>query len=309
MKTEDIKKQLFITNEEPPTTDKPAHQPAENDDYRKYQEQKQKEREEWENIISSKDSEFIKCYRKYRHLLKVNRAFFVDIDCWEIVFALFDKLKLNKKYVLDDYRSKTSTDNILNLYARHKNTARPSERKFIEWEYYNDRISLFHATEKLDFDVRLTDDESDNDYPGFDEPKDMPPMTQPHEVITLDFDSLSIWQAYLLRLTDYFIGQRWHGNYHNMEMIFDPRKDIRIFMMRKEERMKYAQQLEELHLDYEPHIIIEGNTAKIKHIALIGDTRITKCTCTITYNPKTRNIEKFEFADSEMIKIPRVFNY
>jgi hypothetical protein len=307
MNTEEIEKQLFITIEEPPTADKSALRPTEDDDIRKYRELKQKEREEWEGIIVSKDSELVKCYRKYRHLLNVNHAFFVDGDCWELLFVILDKLKLDEMYVLDDYRSKASNDNILNLYARYKNTPRPSERKFIEWEYYNDRLSLHYASHELGFKVDIL--KNDNYYPGFDEPKDMPPMIQPHEVITLEFDTLSVWQAYLLWQTDYFIGQRWHGNYHTMKMIFDPRKDIRIFMMKEENRMKYAQQLEELYPDYEPHVIIDGNTAKVKHLALIGDTRITECTCTITYNPKIRKIEKFEFDDSELMKIPRVFVY
>lgn len=307
MKTEDIEKQLFIITEEKPTEEKSAHLPHEEDEHRKYQLRMQKEREEWEEIINSKDSEFIKCYRKYRHTLSVNHAFFVDGDCWDIILALFDKLKIDKGYVLDDYRSKASTDNILNLYARHENTPRPSERKFIEWEYYNERFSLLHASRKLGFEVNIF--KEDNYYPGFDEPKDMPPMIPPHEVITLDFDALSIWEAYLLRLTNYFIGQRWHGNYHKMEMIFDPKKDIRIFMMQEEERMKYAHQLEELHPDYEPYVTINGNTAKVKHLALIGDTRITECTCTITYNPKTRKIEKFEFDDSVLIEVPRCFYF
>lgn len=306
MKTEDIEKHLFITPEDSPTAEKSAHRSIEDDDRRKYQEKKQKERKEWDNILASRDSEFIKCYRKYRHLLSVNRGFF-DRDCWELLLVILDKLKIDKRYVLDDYRSKASTDNILNLYARHRDTPRPSERKLIEWEYYNDSFSLLNVSRKLGFEVNIF--KNDNYYPGFDEPKDMPPMIQPHEVITLDFDTFSVWQAYLLWQTDYFIGQRWHGNYHTMKMIFDPIKDIRIFMMKEEERMRYAQQLEKLHPDYEPHVIIDGNTAKVKHLALIGDTRITECTCTITYNPKTRKIEKFEFDDSEMMKIPRVFVY
>ena len=297
MTTDEIEKQLFITIEEAPTAEKSALPPTEEDDIRKYHEQKRKEREEWDNIIASKDSEFIKCYRKYRHLLNVNRGFF-DRNCWELLFVILDKLKLGKKYVLDDYRSKTSTNNILKLYARNKNTPRPTERQLEEWEYCNPS-GLFALVEML---MR-------GDKQGVNGPKDMPPMILPHEVITLDFDALSIWQAYLLRITDYFIGQRWHGNYHKMNIIFDPMKDIRIFFMREEERMKYVQQLEALNPDYEPYIIINGNKAKVRHLALIGDTRITECICTITYNPKTRKIEKFEFDDSEMIKIPRVFWY
>lgn len=306
MKTEDIEKHLFITPEDSPTAEKSAHRSIEDDDRRKYQEKKQKERKEWDNILASRDSEFIKCYRKYRHLLKVNRGFF-DRDCWELLFVILDKLKIDKKYVLDDFRSKVSTDNILNLYARHRDTPRPSERKLIEWEYYNDSFSLLNVSRKLGFEVNIF--KNDNYYPGFDEPKDMPPMILPHEVITLDFDALSIWQAYQLRLTDYFIGQRWHGNYHTMEMIFNPKKDIHIFMMKEEERMKYVQQLEALNPDYEPYVIINGNKARVRHLALISDTRITECFCTITYNPKTRKIEGFEFDDSELIKIPREFWY
>ena len=286
MTTEEIEKQLFITIEEAPTAEKSALPPTEDDDIRKYQEQKRKEREEWDNILASKDSEFIKCYRKYRHLLRVNRGFF-DRDCWELLFVILDKLKLDKKYVLDDYRSKTTTDNILNLYARNKKTPRPTERQLEEWEYHYWGI--------------LTNNDK--------KPKGMPPMIQPHEVITLDFDALSIWQAYLLKTTDYFIGQRWHGNYHKMNIIFEPKKDVRIFFMREAERMKYVQQLEALTPDYEPYVIINGNKAKVRHLALIGDTRITECFCTITYNPKTRKIEGFEFDDSELIKIPRVFWY
>jgi hypothetical protein len=298
MKSEDIEKQLFIITEYPPTAEKSAHRPIEDNDYRKHQEQKKKEREEWDNILASKDSEFIKCYRKYHHLLKVNHAFFVDGDCWELLFVILDKLKIDKGYELDDYRSKASTNNILNLYARHKDTPRPTERQLEEWEYCNPSGPIALAEMLIHGDKQ-----------GVNEPKGMPPMILPHEVITLDFDALSIWQAYLLKTTNYFIGQRWHGNYHKMNIIFDPRNDIRIFMMKEENRMKYAQQLEELFPDYEPHIIIDGNTAKVKHLALIGDTRITECTCTITYNPKIRKIEKFEFDDSELMKIPSVFVY
>lgn len=301
MNTEEIERQLF-TSEEVPQKEVIAHEPNEEEEYLKEQ---QKKKEEWDEILASTDSELVKCYRKYRHILKVNHAFFVDGDCWEIVFALFDKLKIDKEYELDDYRSKASTNNILKLYARHKNTPKPSERKFIEWEYCHSSVPLLHPSNPLGIDVDLIND----DKTGINESKDMPPMIQPHEVITLDFDALSIWQAYLLRITDYFIGQRWHGNYHKMEMIFEPKKDVRIFFMRKEERMKYVQQLEALNPDYEPYIIINGNKAKVRHLALIGDTRITECICTITYNPKTRKIEGFEFDDSELIKIPRVFIY
>lgn len=276
MKTEEIEKQLFITTEEAPAVGKSALQSAGEDSYLKYQQQQQKELEEWDSILAT-ENELIKCYRKYRYLLRVNRGFF-DRDCWELLFVILDKLKLDKKYVLDDYRSKESTDNILNLYARHKNTPRPTERQLEEWECSH-------------------------------EPKGMPPMIRPHEVVTLDFDTISIWQAYLLRVTDYFIGQRWHGAYHKMNIIFDSQKDVRIFFMREAERLEYVRQLEELHPDYEPYVIIDGNTAKVRHLALIGDTRITECFCTITYSPKTRKIEKFEFDDSELIEIPRVFWY
>jgi hypothetical protein len=294
MNTEEIERQLF-TSEVVPQKEVVAHEPSEDEKYRKEQ---QKKKEDWDEILASTDSELVKCYRKYRHLLDVNRAFLIEGNCWEIVFALFDKLKIDKGYELDDYRSKASTNNILNLYARHKDTPRPTESQLEEWEYCNPSGPLALA------EILIHGDKQ-----GVTEPKNMPPMILPHEVITLDFDDLSIWQAYLLRITDYLIGQRWHGNYHKMEMIFDPKKDIRIFMMREEEEMKYTQQLEALNPDYEPYIIINGNKAKVRHLALIGDTRITECTCTITYNPKTRKIEKFEFDDSELIKIPRVFMY
>ena len=60
MKTEDIEKHLFITPEDSLTAEKSAHRSIEDDERRKYQEQKQKEREEWDNILASRDSEFIK---------------------------------------------------------------------------------------------------------------------------------------------------------------------------------------------------------------------------------------------------------
>lgn len=290
--TEQIESQLFVSEE---------------DAQRIEQERKWKQgiSKNLNEDLEATDNELIKWYRIYRaFLLQQGKAIQAN-NSWSMLLFALPKLELDLSYTLDDYRSSISSDNTLNLYARKKTTARPSDRKFVEWEYYHNRFFLFNAQRRLEFNVSLLDDEEE--YPGFDDPTDMPPMIQPHEVTTLQFDALAIWQAYLLRITNYFIGHRWHGIYHKMNMIFNPQKDFRPFMMPKEKRFDYIKQIEELNLCYEPSVIIDGNTAAIKHLALIGDSRVTECVCTVSYNQSKKKIESFTFEDKALFEFERSF--
>lgn len=154
----------------------------------------------------------------------------VVID-WGKILTCLDKLYINKGYVLDDYRSLSSDNNILSLYARASNVNRPDEEDWVRWEYNHiPHASFRYLTCGFTVDVNderreffripSLDDLTEEQKSMLNERIEMPPKIDPLQVITLERTPDAIWQAFLLHITYMFTGYRWHGGYVHKELVF-----------------------------------------------------------------------------------------
>ena len=245
---------------------------------------------------------YIDKYKEYISFLNENRERLLKDDNWDILFQVLPLLKISDGYTLDDYRSKKSTNNILQLYARKADARRPSEETFKRHDEANGFTGVMRRMFNFDFIDKVTVAEDDEDNWNnvevkkiIDEPLNLPEKILPEEVITLDFVADAIWQAYLLKTTNYYIGQRWHGCYHEMT-IPGSLEELKKFKPWKEEEIReYEKFIEETKFDFEPKITINGNMATIEHLAIFFHDRISRCQATVHYNAKTSRIESFDF--------------
>lgn len=264
---------------------------------------------------------YIQKYKKYISFLNENRAKLLNEDDWGILLQVLPLLKLSEGYTLDDYRSKKSTDNILCLYARKIDTPRPAEDELKKYE--KDKIRMFKAdisnllgnpvvAEGNDRNYINDDDWNcfDDDFWNyenkeeevFDEAVILPEKIMPEAVITLDFLPDAIWEAYLLNTTDYYIGQRWHGNYHQMTILANFEELISFRPWHKDEFVEYKKFIRETNFEFEPKITIDGNVATIEHLAVFYENRISRCRTTARYDKETRRIESFKFEYTDLFE-------
>ena len=253
---------------------------------------------------------YIQKYKEYISFLNENRARLLDADNWDILFQVLPLLKLSPGYTLDDFRSKASTNNILCLYARKTDTRSPSEKAFKRYDEENSFSGvmprLFKKRDILNFIDRVTvaedDDEIENNdvIEEIDEPLNLHERILPEEVVTLDFVSDAIWQAYLLKTTDYYIGQRWHGGYHEMTIPKNLEELMNFRPWKENEIQEYEKFINKTKFDFEPQITTDGNVATIEHLAVFFHNNISRCRATVFYNSETRRIESFEFDSTDL---------
>lgn len=93
------------------------------------------------------------------------------------------------------------TNNILHLYARKVGTNRPDEKEFKKYDAKHGIEAFFKSI----FDEIKREKGIDVDD---EEPVGLPEKIEPVSVVTLDFTPEAIWEAYMLKTTDYYIGQR-----------------------------------------------------------------------------------------------------
>ena len=143
-----------------------------------------------------------------------------------------------------------------------------------------------------------------------EEPVGLPEKIEPESVVTLDFTPEAIWEAYLLKTTDYYIGQRWHGGYHKMRIPANV-DDLKKFKpWRDDEMPEYEKFIEAMsRYDFAPKIIIDGDAATIEHIAVFFHNRFSLCSATAHYNKETCKIENWKFDDTTMFKFEAHFCY
>lgn len=239
---------------------------------------------------------YIKKYKEYIAFLKANQDDLLDNDNWDSLFSVLQFLKLSDEYTLDDYRSKKSTDNILRLYARKVETKRPAETEFEKIDFGN----FFQRWLKA---VLAENEDAENTTVK------LPERIEPESVVTLDFTPEAIWDAYLLKTTDYYIGQRWHGGYHEMAIPanIDELKKFRPW--KEDEKPKYEKFIEETEFDFAPKITIDGDVATIEHIAVFFHNRFSKCCATVHYDRKTRKIDEFKFESTDIFKFSQRFYF
>lgn len=234
-------------------------------------------------------------YKEYIAFLNDNREELLDNDRWDMLFRVLTHLKLSAGYTLDDYRSKGSTNNILSLYARKADTQRPAEEEFERYDNANDLKAIF--AKEISGEL------------GNDEISDLPEKISPESVITFDFTADAVWEAYLLLTTNYYIGQRWHGCYHNM-IIPTNLEELMLYKPWKEnEKPYYEKYITETHLNFEPQITINGNAATIEHLGIFFyDISIEQCRSVIQYNSHSRQIESVTYDRSKIISFsPRFY--
>lgn len=106
-----------------------------------------------------------------------------DVDNLDKLLYGLPDLTLDKRFVLDDFRPRESTNSVLRIYARNRAHSRPSDKDF-KYLYKKsvEPLSIF-------------------------------------QFITLPFTEEAIWQAFLLSQTHHLMGMRWHGGYEERAFI------------------------------------------------------------------------------------------
>lgn len=243
---------------------------------------------------------FIQKYKEYIAFIEENHEDLLKNDNWDMLFQVLTRLKLSDEYTLDDYRSKKSTNNILRLYARKASTQRPPEVEFKKYDNMRGIDALFRRFFK-DAIGEIEEDE--------EETINLPEEIAPESVTTLDFTPEAIWEAYLLKTTNYYIGQRWHGGYHKMTIPanLDELKEFKPW--KENEILEYENFISETEFDFRPKITIEGDVATIEHIAVLFHNRFSQCSATVHYNREARIIENFELNDTDLFKFSKHFYY
>ena len=245
---------------------------------------------------------YIQKYKEYIAFLRVNSEDLLENDNWDSLFKVLPSLKLSNEYTLDDYRSKKSTDNILRLYARGVGTERPDEKDFKRYDDWHSMRGIIRRT--FINDIKRANGEEVEE----EEPVGLPEKIEPESVVTLDFTLETVWEAYLLRTTDYYIGQRWHGGYHEMTIPANV-GDLKKFKpWREDEKPEYEKFIEAMsEYDFAPKITIDGDVATIEHIAVFFHNKFSKCCATARYNKETRQIEDFKFESTDIFKFSKHF--
>ena len=249
------------------------------------------------------ENHYIQKYKEYIAFLRENSDDLLDNDNWDSLLKVLPLLKLSDEYTLDDYRAKNSTDNILRLYARKLDTERPNEKELEKYDDWHSLRGFVRRTFFNDINQAIGEDVEEEEEPAV-----LPEKIEPESVVTLDFTPEAIWEAYLLKTTDYYIGQRWHGGYHKMRIPanVDDIKEFRPWI--DEEIFEYEKVIEAMSkYDYEPKITIDGDVATIEHIAVFFHNRFSRCRATVHYNRMERRIEEFEFDSTDIFKFSKRF--
>ena len=251
------------------------------------------------------ENHYIQKYKEYIAFLRENSDDLLDNDNWDSLFKVLPLLKLSDEYTLDDYRAKNSTDNILRLYARKVGTERPDEKEFEKYDNWHSLRGIVRRT-FFNYIKRANGEDVEEE----EEPVGLPEKIEPESVVTLDFTPEAIWEAYLLKTTDYYIGQRWHGGYHKMRIPANV-DDLKNFKpWRDDEMSEYKKFIEAMSgYDFAPKITIDGDVATIEHIAVFFHNRFSKCSATAHYNKETCKIENWKFDDTTMFKFEAHFCY
>lgn len=245
---------------------------------------------------------YTKKYKEYIAFLRANQDDLLDNDNWDSLFSVLQFLKLSDEYTLDDYRSKDSTNNILRLYARKVSTNRPDEKEFKKYDAKHGIEAFFKSI----FDEIKREKGIDIDD---EEPVGLPEKIEPESVVTLDFTPEAIWEAYMLKTTDYYIGQRWHGGYHKMTIPANIEELKKFKPWKEDEILEYEKFIEETEFEFAPKITIKDDVATIEHIAVFFHNRFSKCTAKAYYNAVDKKIEKFEFDNVDLFKFTSHFMY
>lgn len=237
----------------------------------------------------------------------INSDRFESKDNLNGVFSVLDKISIDDKYVLDDYRSKVNTNSILELYARPADTPRPTDKEWLFHEGFSDiycnevRWELERITGKKFISPLFSPEKEVSEYLkelGYTDKKDFPKCLPFLDYIIVDYNDMSIWQAFLLINMYTVYGMRYHGLYNSQKFVYD------------NYQLKYFDNDDpKIPKSFLPEITLnDDNIAFIKYYYLNFDNSLKYCTFTLQYDCTTKRIVKFDSKRECIIKKERLFD-
>lgn len=201
-------------------------------------------------------------------------------------------LKLDSKYVLEDFRPREQTNSVLWLYVRNKNSERPQDEN-----YKNKEKNHFYVFGLNWNKCYVTKSVKIAGIPIFKFRKRLKPI-KPFLHIQLPFNEEAVWQAYLLQQTYHIIGMRWHGGYAARLFINLPGDIERIKDIHNVACCETNNNLEELTEACRnsfslPQVKLLENKAIITHCWFDAWNGLIQITCQGEYNKRKKQMGEF----------------
>ncbi|WP_276863870.1 hypothetical protein [Mediterranea massiliensis] len=201
-------------------------------------------------------------------------------------------LKLDSKYVLDDFRPSEQTNSVLWLYIRDKTIERPTDENYV-----NQKRNLYYVFNGNKNKCYIKRSIKIAGIPIFRYKKRVKPIN-PFSHIYLPFIEEAIWQAYLLQQTYHIIGMRWHGGYAERLFINLPGDIERIKEIHNVACCESNDNLEELTEACRnsfslPQVKLLENKAIITHCWFDAWNGLIQITCQGEYNKRKKQMGEF----------------
>lgn len=226
--------------------------------------------------------------------IKQKERLFDNSSCLNEMLTPLTHLKLDKGYLLDDFRPRDYTDSILDLYVRPFGTNRPNDK-----EFYKMMPKFRHIHDRKRSAKRTWFEKLQSVFTKKVKRVQQIHKLEPFDYITLPFEKVAIWEAYLLYQSRHLIGMRWHGCYDKRIFINSP-KDIAKINEHKSELVK-QKIYESWNSDLYPCITLEENKACIKHCWFDAWRGLVKITCNIQYDKQIKKITSFSFEQGKIL--------
>lgn len=205
-------------------------------------------------------------------------------------------LKLDSKYVLDDFRPSEQTNSVLWLYIRDKTIERPTDENYV-----NQKRNLYYVFNGNKNKCYIKRSIKIAGIPIFRYKKRIKPIN-PFSHIYLPFIEEAIWQAYLLQQTYHIIGMRWHGGYAERLFINQPNdiENIKNFCIKNGCDLNNL--IDVCKNTYSlPTVRLTGNKAIISHCWFDNWNGLTQVTWQGEYYEKKKQIKQFELIEEKVL--------
>lgn len=207
-------------------------------------------------------------------------------------------LKLDNKYVLEDFRPREQTNSVLWLYVRD----RKNERLYDDTDNRKNPFYVFGQNWNKCYASKLIKIAG---IPIFKYKKRLKPI-KPFLHITLPFTEEAVWQAYLLQRTYHIIGMRWHGGYAARFFLNQPDDIDKIGeiynIANYESRTVIEELIEACRKAFSPPTVkLMDNMAIITHCWFDDWNGLIRVTWQGKYNKKKMRMGNFEIATEETL--------
>lgn len=209
-------------------------------------------------------------------------------------------LKLDSKYILDDFRPSEQTNSVLWLYIRDKTIERPTDENYV-----NQKRNLYYVFNGNKNKCYVKRSIKIAGIPIFRYKKRVKPIN-PFSYIHLPFTKEAAWQAYLLQRTYHIIGMRWHGGYAkrlfiNLPGDIDKIKEIHP-LASSETNSTLEKLIEACKEAYSlPTVNLTGNKAIVVHCWFDAWQGLIRVTWQGKYNKWKKRIGRFKITKEEVL--------